>query len=75
MAPSIDLIVASDSLGDQSTIDAQYWNNNLVPSKWTKRCPDYLLGLSPKDIGILSGKQEEYQTLSWREAKRLVGTC
>lgn len=75
MAPSIDLIVAWNSLDDKSTINLQYWNNNLVPSKWTKRCPDYLLGLSPKDIGILSAKQEEYQTLSWEEAKGLVGTC
>lgn len=75
MAPSIDLIVASDSLDGYSAINELYWNNNLVPSKWTKRCPDYLLGLSVKDIGILSGKQEDYETLSWDEAKRLVGTC
>lgn len=53
-------------------INQRYWNANLCQSKWTEKCPDYLLGQGAKNIGILSGRQEDYRNLSWSECQRLV---
>lgn len=74
MAPSIDIILTSSSLDNRTTTNERYWNNNLLPSKWTENCPVPLMNLGAKDVGILSGKQEDYRTMSWMEAKELVGT-
>lgn len=75
MAPSIDLITASTTNGDYSNIGQHFWNTNLAPSQWLSECPDFLLGLGSKNIGILSGRQEDYRIVGWEEAKELVSKC
>lgn len=73
MAPSIDLLTAPTLDDNHSTASQCFWNANLPSSQWTEKCPDFLLGLGTKNIGILSGRQEDYRNLGWEEAKELVG--
>lgn len=73
MAPSIEVITTSAANGDHAVVGQHFWNANLPSSQWTEECPDFLLGQATKNIGILSGKQEDYHTLEWPEAKELVG--
>lgn len=72
MAPSIDVITAPASNGDYGTLGQHFWNNNVPSSQWTQECPDFLLGLGNKNIGILSARQEDYRNITWEEAKNLV---
>jgi hypothetical protein len=49
-----------------------YWNVNIPTEMQTAKCPDFLLNLSEKDIGILSTTDEDYQRQSWPEVQELV---
>lgn len=54
------------------SIGQRYWNNNVPESRWTAKCPDFLLGISEKNVAILSGSQAEYQVVTWPECQALV---
>jgi hypothetical protein len=49
-----------------------YWNVNVPLERQTAKCPDFLLNLSEKDIGILSTADEDYHRQSWPEVQELV---
>lgn len=51
----------------------RYWNKNLREDRWTEECPDFLLGISEKNKGILSSEEADYKNLSWLESQELVG--
>lgn len=74
MPPSIDVVATSITGNESLALRQDFWNANLPQSKWTKNCPDFLIGQGPKNIGILSGKQENYHVLTWEESKTFVGT-
>lgn len=67
---------ATPVVPDQNSLPLcqRFWNANLPESKWTEKCPEFLLGQSQKTIGILSSKENEYHCLSWQESKDLVNT-
>ncbi|RAL11993.1 GIG1 family protein [Aspergillus homomorphus CBS 101889] len=51
-----------------------YWLVNIPPSQWTAECPNYLRGISQKNIDILSTPDHLYQRQSWGLVKELVRT-
>ncbi|KAK4937490.1 hypothetical protein LTR66_015186 [Elasticomyces elasticus] len=50
----------------------KYWNNNLPEHLWTETCPEFLIGISSKNVGILSGREENWHNFSWEDCKLLV---
>ncbi|KAK0657174.1 hypothetical protein B0T16DRAFT_385763 [Cercophora newfieldiana] len=49
-----------------------YWQVNIPPSERTPTCPEFLLNLTPKDIGIVSTPDSDYHRDSWSEARKKV---
>lgn len=56
-------------------IFTRYWNANLPKERWTEECPEYLKGISEKNKGILSQKDEDFTRLSWTGVQDLVSKC
>lgn len=54
-------------------VGQRYWNKNVPKNKWTEQCPDFLLGISEKNKGILLSEEADYHNLSWPESQELVG--
>ncbi len=52
-----------------------YWNANRPRELWTEECPEFLAGVSQKNVGILSKKDEEFQRYTWPHVQEIVGTC
>lgn len=46
-----------------------YWNTNVPESQRTQICPEFLRGLSPKDLGVLSTQDADYHLLTWEEVR------
>jgi hypothetical protein len=44
---------------------AKYWNVNIPDGEHTSTCPDFLLGQSERNVGILSSKQKDARLASW----------
>ncbi|EXJ87258.1 hypothetical protein A1O3_04217 [Capronia epimyces CBS 606.96] len=59
---------------DNDELSTRYWNIGLAPELWTKECPEYLLGIGDKNIGILSLREEDCHKMSWPEVQELVDT-
>lgn len=59
----------SPKAGEPGTL---YWNANMQPMKWTDNCPEYLLGISEKNKGILASREEDYQIIPWQLAQHFV---
>lgn len=51
-----------------------FWQVNIPAHLREQHCPDYLVGLSEKDKGIISTRDEDYQFLQWPEVKNLICT-
>ncbi|EXJ83531.1 hypothetical protein A1O1_07154 [Capronia coronata CBS 617.96] len=59
---------------DPDDLSIRYWNFGLPRDQWTKECPEYLIGIGQKNIGILLSKDEDCHRLSWQEVQELVRT-
>jgi len=59
---------------DEQELSQRFWNANQAKERWTEECPEFLIGTSEKNKGILSRKDEEFRRRSWEEAKELVRT-
>lgn len=46
-----------------------YWNINVPEAQRTEACPDFLLNLSSKDLGIISTQDTDYHVLTWDEVR------
>ncbi|KAK5269116.1 hypothetical protein LTR96_005900 [Exophiala xenobiotica] len=57
---------------EEQELSQRYWNANQAKESWTKECPEFLVGTSEKNKGILSRKDEEFRRRSWEEVKELV---
>lgn len=55
------------------TVGECFWNKNLPRERWTEECPDFLLGITEKNKGILSSEEADYHNLTWQESQELVG--
>jgi hypothetical protein len=60
---------------EEQELSQRYWNANQAKERWTKECPESLVGMSEKNKGILSKKDEEFRRRSWEEVKELVSKC
>ncbi|KAI1640413.1 hypothetical protein F4809DRAFT_589973 [Biscogniauxia mediterranea] len=64
------------SLGDggssSSSSNLPYWQVNVPEAERTEECPEYLVGLSPKDEGIIGTPDAEYRASTWAEVRALV---
>jgi hypothetical protein len=49
-----------------------WWNINQPGNVWTAECPDYLLGQSDKNVGILMQKDDEFKRITWEKCQDLV---
>lgn len=49
-----------------------YWNINVPDDERTEECPEFLRGLSAKDIGVLSTPDDECRLLSWSDVQKIV---
>ena len=57
---------------DQNDLSKRFWNVSLPRDQWTEECPEYLIGKSQKDIGILSRKDTDFKRCTWEQAQDLV---
>lgn len=57
-------------MGDN--VEIAYWNTNVPESQRTETCPDFLLGLSPKDLSIVSTRDADYHVLTWEEVRTIA---
>ncbi|KAK6062668.1 hypothetical protein SCUP234_04568 [Seiridium cupressi] len=55
-----------------SLADLPYWHVNVPESERTEECPEFLGGLSPKDVGIISTPDEDYHVITWTEVQKIV---
>lgn len=44
-----------------------YWNVNVPAEQRTAECPDFLVELNEKDVGIVSTPDSEYHVFSWAQ--------
>lgn len=51
-----------------------HWNVNVPPSLRTPTCPDFLLNLNPKDLGIISTPDALYTRLTWPAVRAIIAT-
>ena len=51
-----------------------FWNVNVPPGLQTQECPDFLryAFTNPKDRGILSTPDSEYQRHAWQQVQQLI---
>jgi hypothetical protein len=49
-----------------------YWQVNVLENERTEECPEFLLALGPKDLGIISTPDAEYHVNTWPEVQKLV---
>ncbi|CAG9938064.1 unnamed protein product [Clonostachys rosea f. rosea IK726] len=49
-----------------------YWNMNVPDKDHTEACPNYLLNLSDKDVGILSTPDSQYEIQTWDQVCQFV---
>ncbi|OAL38964.1 hypothetical protein AYO20_01715 [Fonsecaea nubica] len=60
--------------GKEQDLSRLWWNRNIPSRQWTADCPQYLVGQSEKNIGILSRKDEEFARFTWQQIEELVRT-
>lgn len=53
-------------------IEIAYWNINVPESQRTEACPDFLVNLTPKDLGVISTHDADYHVLTWDEVRDIV---
>lgn len=51
-----------------------YWQVNVPSHLRTPDCPDFLLNLSPKDLGIISTPDSSYRPQSWPEVRQIIAS-
>ncbi|RDW73988.1 hypothetical protein BP5796_07430 [Coleophoma crateriformis] len=49
-----------------------YWQVNVPAAQRTESCPEFLAGLSSKDIGILATPDPAYHLLSWPHVRSII---
>ena len=49
-----------------------YWHINVPESQRTEECPEYLLNLSAKDLGIISTPDSTYRLGTWPEVQEII---
>ncbi|EFX01824.1 hypothetical protein CMQ_8290 [Grosmannia clavigera kw1407] len=54
------------------SIEIPYWQVNVPPEQCTVTCPDFLRGISARDVEIISTPSAACHTLSWDEARTIV---
>ncbi|KAF7551454.1 hypothetical protein G7046_g7722 [Stylonectria norvegica] len=48
-----------------------FWHYNVPEEKRTLECPEFLRGLSEKDLGIVSTLDADYHIFSWDEVRQI----
>lgn len=51
-----------------------YWHFNVPPAERTAACPDYLRDLTDKDRGLIGMWDDEFEPVSWAEARDIIRT-
>lgn len=51
-----------------------FWLVNVPKDQWPSECPEYLKGLSEKDVGIINTPDQNYHKLTWPEVQDLIST-
>lgn len=51
-----------------------FWRVNVPKDQWPSECPEYLKGLSEKDVGIINTPDKDYHKLTWPEVQDLIST-
>ncbi|KAK5047785.1 hypothetical protein LTR84_006450 [Exophiala bonariae] len=60
---------------EQKDIGQYWWNINIPESQWTPECPEFLVGQTAKNIGILSrNPDEDRRRFNWEEVQEFAKT-
>lgn len=53
--------------------DVPYWRVNVPKEQWPAECPEFLLGLTERDLKIVDKPNKDYHRLTWPEVKQAIG--